>query len=216
LTDVQHRSASYSGLQRPYGKQPPNIMNALEVLPDLLQKLLWHPHTGVLIALLLVAAWTDWRTYRIPNWIIVPGMLWGLACNSLFSNQVATGFTFGLLGLLTGLAMLLPLYMLRILGAGDVKLMAMVGAFLGAPATFKAALVVCIVGGLMALASTAMRRSLPELKENTLMLVTSMLTPGIALWRPSTTTPSVGTLPYGISISLGTLVYLILRQLGHF
>lgn len=190
-------------------------MTTFEAPLHMLQTLLWHPGTGVLVALLLVAAWTDWRAYRIPNWLTVSGMAWGLAYNSLAGNSVVAGFVHGLLGLVTGLALLLPLHALRVLGAGDVKLMAMVGAFLGALATLKAALIVFIIGGLLAVAWAAVRRSLPQLKDNTQALVASLVVPGMPLWRPGVATPSVGSLPYGISISLGAIVFVTLRQLGY-
>lgn len=190
-------------------------MNPLEVMLNLLQSLLWHPGTGVLVALLLVAAWIDWRTFRIPNWLTVSGMAWGLAYNSLFAESTLSGFGHALLGLATGLALLLPMYVIRVMGAGDVKLMATVGAFLGPLATFKATLAVFIVGGLMALSWTAVRRGMPQLKENAHALVASIVLPGAPLWRPNALAPSVGNLPYGISISLGTITYVTLRQLGY-
>lgn len=190
-------------------------MNPLDVLLNLLQMLLWHPGTGALIALLLAAAWTDWRSFRIPNWLTVPGMVWGLAYNTVFAESAIGGLGHGLLGLVTCMALLLPLYALRVMGAGDVKLMAMVGAFLGALASVKALLITLIVGGLMALAWTMWRRAMPQLMDNTQTLITSMAVPGMPLWRPDETTPSVGRLPFGLAISLGSITYVTLRQLGY-
>jgi prepilin peptidase CpaA len=188
-------------------------MSEPAALMNLLRSLLWHPGTGVLIGLLLVAAWTDWRSLRIPNWLTVSGMVWGLAFNVLDARSPGAGLLLSVGGLATGLALLMPGYLLRVMGAGDVKLMAMVGAFLGPLSTLKATLIVFIVGGLMALAWSAWKRALPLLAQNTRLLATSMVLPGVRLWRPSPQAASVGSLPYGISISLGTITFVTLRQL---
>lgn len=189
-------------------------MNPFEVLLNLLKLLLWHPGTGVLIGLLVLAAWTDWRSFRIPNWLTVSGMAWGLAYNSVFADSALSGFAHGLLGLVTGLALLLPLYALRVMGAGDVKLMAMVGAFLGAFATFKAVLLVGIFGGLAVLLFALSQRATRQLASNVKNMAESMVIPGMPVWRPELAGTSVGKLPYGVSISAGTLAFLVLRQLG--
>ena len=104
---------------------------------------------NVLVALLLLAAVIDWRTYRIPNWLTVSGMVVGLLYNSIGPSP-ASGFWLALAGLGVGLVMLLPLYVLRVMGAGDVKLMAMVGAFLAVPGVIYAALYSLIAGGIVA------------------------------------------------------------------
>ena len=190
-------------------------MNPLDFLLNLLQMLLWHPGTGVLIGLLLVAAWIDWRTFRIPNWLTASGMVWGLTYNAVFADSALGGLAHGLLGLVTGLALLLPLYAIRVMGAGDVKLMAMVGAFLGALATAKALLLVGIAGGLAVVLFALAHRATGRLAANVKDLATSMVVPGMPLWRPELAGTSIGKLPYGVSISAGTLAYLVLRQLGY-
>ena len=75
------------------------------------------------------AGWSDWRFRRIPNWLTVPGLLLGVAVNSLVWGWA--GARSSLLGALLGLALLLPFVMVRSLGAGDWKLVGALGAFLG-------------------------------------------------------------------------------------
>jgi prepilin peptidase CpaA len=82
--------------------------------------------TVPLIVLLCAAAWHDAKSFRIPNAIIVTGVALGIALNSFVPDGL--GFTSAALGMLAGLVGLFPLYLLRIWGAGDVKLMAVVGA----------------------------------------------------------------------------------------
>lgn len=177
--------------------------------------LLWNPGTGVLIALLVAAAWIDWRTMRIPNWLTVAGMVWGLGWNAATGTTVLDGLLFALGGLSLGLALFLPLWLLRVMGAGDVKLMAMVGAFLGAFATFKAVLLVGIVGGVAVVLFAVSQRATRRLASNMKDIAASMVIPGMPLWRPDLSGSSIGKLPYGVSIGVGSLAYLVLRQLGY-
>src|SRR5947209_11249935 len=76
-----------------------------------------------------VAAYTDLRSRRIPNWLTLSAAVIGLGLN-LALGGAAGGLT-AVLGLGLGLAMLLPFYLLRAVGAGDVKLLAALGALLG-------------------------------------------------------------------------------------
>src|SRR5690349_17759206 len=109
---------------------------------------------GFLLLLLLAAAWSDIRSRRIPNLLVFPGAIIGLLLHALLQQETGgLGILGSLAGLGTGLVLLLPLYLLRIMGAGDVKLMAMTGAFLGAQETVGALLCVLLAGGGLALAA---------------------------------------------------------------
>src|SRR5580692_4136504 len=79
--------------------------------------------------LTLVAAVFDIRYRRIPNWLVLSGMVAGLAWGLYSSGWSGLGHAAAGLGL--GFAMYFPLYLLRARGAGDVKLLAAVGAISG-------------------------------------------------------------------------------------
>ena len=81
------------------------------------------------IGLSLGAGWSDWRTRRIPNWLTVSGFLLGVLINVLLYRAAGARSAFA--GAAMGLALLLPVVLLRGLGAGDWKLMGALGAFLG-------------------------------------------------------------------------------------
>src|SRR6266851_1193508 len=81
------------------------------------------------LALTLSAALLDWRSRCIPNWLTVSGLLSGLTLHTVLNGW--QGMRFSLEGTALALVLLLPLVMLRALGAGDWKLMGAVGAFLG-------------------------------------------------------------------------------------
>src|SRR5512136_548273 len=90
----------------------------------------------ILLIVLAIAAITDVRTRRIPNWLTYPTMGAGLSYH-VYANGWQ-GFLFGLEGLLLGFALLLVFYLLGGMGAGDVKLMAGVGSILGPKIVFVA------------------------------------------------------------------------------
>jgi prepilin peptidase CpaA len=121
--------------------------------------------------------------------------------------QPLSGIGTALLGAATGLLLLLPSYLLRAMGAGDVKLMAAVGAFLGPMAVAGAAILTFVAGGLLslsvALASGSMRRVARNLQVMILTIFTGRAT-GMALKD----VPTTGRLPYAVAIACGTALQL--------
>jgi prepilin peptidase CpaA len=89
---------------------------------------------GVLLALLIVAAWTDARTHTIYNWNCYPGIITGLALNSAgfgLSEVGLDGLWFAAAGFLSCGMIMLTAFVFFQMGGGDVKLLAMIGSFLG-------------------------------------------------------------------------------------
>jgi prepilin peptidase CpaA len=168
-----------------------------------------------LAAWLLVAAWTDIRTRRIPNVLVASGMLCGLMVQALApaGSGLFDGGWGGLgivtagLGLLTGLALFMPLYIFRVVGAGDVKLLAMVGAWLGPQFTLAAALLTLLAGGLLAIiVMLASRSSLQVLANVRMMLTTVMIGAHSGRLVPLDAPAEVSTrLPYALAIAVGSL-----------
>ncbi len=176
---------------------------------------------GFLLLLLLFAAWHDIRSRRIPNALVFSGAVVGVLSNALLPQEMGgLGVLDSLAGLGVGLVLLLPLYLLRAMGAGDVKLMAMTGAFLGARGATGALLCVLLAGGVLALGAAwyqgKLRRLLYNLK---MMLFTgaaggSMGSLPVAGNLPESAAESVGKLPYGVAIAAGTVAYLVLAHWG--
>ena len=184
---------------------------------DLIEMLLLNPRTGVLIGLLTIAAISDVRTGRIPNWLVFSGALYALAYNALYPVYPRDiGILFALGGLSVGLVALLPGYLLRVLGAGDVKLMAMVGSFIGAWAAVEAVLASLVTGGMLAIVLALYSGRLSLLLRNAVALfrgtvLTFATAPGGLTIQGGR---SAGRMPYGLAIALGTIGYLVLEQLG--
>ncbi|MFO1096533.1 MAG: prepilin peptidase [Planctomycetaceae bacterium] len=109
-----------------------------------------------------------------------------------------------------GLATLLPLYAVGGMGAGDVKLMAGIGAWLGASATWNAFVVSVIVGAVMAVVMVAWRKSWKKHCGNFSQIVLEFMTvksPGELSRIAAERKPQMLLLPYGIPICVGSIAY---------
>jgi len=171
-------------------------------------------HVLLVSAILIWAAWIDGRELRVPNWQTLPMILAGLIYNSVQGE----GFLFGLQGMGMGLALLLPLWMVGGMGAGDVKLLAGVGAWLGWSVTLNAFLTCCVVGGVMAVCMVTYRGTWMKHIGNFMMILHEFRTihsikqlSDIAAERK----PSMLLLPYGIPICIGSLAYFTYQIATH-
>jgi prepilin peptidase CpaA len=185
--------------------------------------LTWSP--AILLAgLLLLAVYHDVRSRRIPNRLVLTGALAGLLLNAMLpagagllsATPGALGFWPALGGLALGLALLLPMYALKALGAGDVKLMAMVGAFVGPQSVFFCLLASLLAGGVLALAVAAFHGTLRQVGSNSYHMALNSFMRAIAAQRPDIDAPvvSTGKLPYAIAIASGSVLYLLLAASG--
>ncbi len=157
---------------------------------------------------LVVAAVIDGYKLKVPNWLTFPLVLSGWAYGAVTGGWA--GFGDSLLGTAVGLALLLPAYAIGGMGAGDVKLLAGVGAWVGAQTTFYAFCVSAVVGGVIALAMVVIRRGWRKHKDQFFAIAHEIVTIGnpqelsaIAAERKS----SMLLLPYGIPIAIGTIAY---------
>lgn len=157
------------------------------------------------IGFTLSAAWTDWRSRRIPNWLTVPGLVAGLAFNSYAFGWQGTLISLEGAGL--ALVLLLPVVILRGLGAGDWKLMGALGAFFG-PRLFVAVLTVSVlVAGVMAAVQMVRARRVVVTLKNLVVLVHGFIIFGL---RPnpnvSLDDPDALKLPFGVAAAVATLL----------
>ncbi len=113
--------------------------------------------SALLLTLLLTAALTDLHSRRIPNTLVGAGALFGFLL-SLSTLNGFVGWQQSTTGLIAGLIIFLPFYLLGHMGAGDVKLLAMVGSFIGIGAVPEAALYIMLVGGFLAVLWQWMQR----------------------------------------------------------
>lgn len=178
----------------------------------------------LLAALLAAAVATDIRSRRIPNRLVGFGMAAGLTLHATVTPGAGLfGTPFGGLGLLLalgglalGLLLLLPMYALGAMGAGDVKLMAMIGAFVGPREMLGVALCSLVAGGLLALLFAVAEGSLGKVLGNVRTLLLGSLLRGLSggTARLDEAPAPTGKLPYAIAIASGTVVYLLLTRLA--
>jgi prepilin peptidase CpaA len=158
--------------------------------------------------LLVVAAYIDGKELRVPNWLTYPMVLSGLLYSGLVGGW--SGLGDGTLGMLVGLACLLPLYAVGGMGAGDVKLMAGIGAWMGVTATFYAFCVTTVVGAVMAVLMILYSRSVSKHYSQLLLILSEWLTiknPKELSRIAGERKPSMLLLPYGIPICIGSIAY---------
>lgn len=165
----------------------------------------------LLTMLLLLAVRSDLEGQRIPNPLVAWGALAALAAAMLPGGM---GLAPALAGLCLGLVALLPLYALRALGAGDVKLMAAVGAYVGPQALPLTLLATFIAGGLMTMVVCLYRGTAARLLRNVRDMLTS------AWWRLACREApllepaplSAGRMPYALAIAGGAWCQLALSD----
>jgi prepilin peptidase CpaA len=153
----------------------------------------------VLIVGLATAVVIDVRSRKIPNWLTagIASAGFGIA----FGGGVVTPAQ-AALGLLAGLLLMMPGHLIGATGAGDVKLMAAIGAVVGPGLVLRAFLYTAVAGGVFALAVAARRGLLAETLYGTQRLVTAPLAAPQAIKSPS----RANRFAYGPAIAVGTLI----------
>lgn len=166
-----------------------------------------------LIALLFLASAFDLAQRRIPNRLLLIGLIAALPLHLMAAGPLALLSTM-LAGMALGLVLFLPLHVLGAMAAGDVKLMAMVGAFTGPLLAFQIALATYCIGGVLALCIVlALRRSSQAFANvDAVLRPLLMRLRGLPLCTEPMPYPSVGGMPYAIAITLGTLLVLWLEH----
>jgi prepilin peptidase CpaA len=166
----------------------------------------------VLIGFVFVAAVYDLRFRRIPNWLNLTGAVVGIGVNAyVFARH---GILLAALGLLLPLAVYLPLYLLRAMGAGDVKLMAAVGSIVGPHNWLGILLCTAIAGGLLALAVSVAKGRLRQTIYNVAILAHELLhfrAPAHSHSELDVKNQRSMRLPHGVAIATGALAFLALQ-----
>ena len=166
----------------------------------------------VVTVTLVVAAVIDGLQLKVPNWITYPMILSGWVYSTFFSTAAFgwEGFLYSLLGTAVGLALLMPAYAIGGMGAGDVKLLAGVGAWMWSTSTFYAFCISTIVGAVIAVGMVLCRGAWNKHQAQFWMILNEITTVRdpeqlavIAADRKS----SMMLLPYGIPIAIGSIGY---------
>lgn len=162
----------------------------------------------LLPVLTVVAAVYDIRFRRIPNWLVLIGLLCGIALNTFLFEW--SGLRLSLLGLAFAFLVYFPLYLLRGMGAGDVKLMAAIGSMVGPLNWLGIFVLTAILGGVAAAFLLLSRGKLRTSLMNVAFLLQQLLSLKAPYAREELdiSSPKSMKLPHGVVIAGGTMLFL--------
>ena len=167
------------------------------------------PHAFV-IATAVTACLYDVRTRRIPNYVTFGSAALAL-CYGAFAGG-GVGFAAAAGGWALGVALFLPFFLLRGMGAGDVKLLAALGAWIGPAALLSLTFYTAISGGVMALVLVMRRRKLATTFRNLWLLICHFRVAGLKpMAELSLDNKNTVRLPYGLPIAAGVILTLWLH-----
>jgi prepilin peptidase CpaA len=170
----------------------------------------------LLVLLLCAAVVTDLRSRRIPNRLVLIGLVMAFSLHA--AAQIGGTATLAgpqwwaaPAGCAAGLAVLMPLYLMRACGAGDVKLMAMVGAFVGTKTVLAAALCTLLAGGLLSVMFMFGHGVAAQVMANLRFLLVDWMSRArgghVVALAPLEHTAA--RLPYAVAIAMGTAAALL-------
>jgi prepilin peptidase CpaA len=165
---------------------------------------------ALLVSLLLFCSATDLSMRRVPNAVLLPALMTALFLNSVGGGLA--GLADSIAGLALGLLMLMPLHVLGRMGAGDIKLLGVVGSILGAWGAIVAGLATMIAGGILAVLYLAWLFIKPEVaswvSSIVLRVTGKTAAPGDGMsWQAV----RAAEIPYVLAVAAGsfaTLIYL--------
>lgn len=159
---------------------------------------------AALAAGVVTATVVDIRTRRIPNVVTASMALAGLGFAAVGLSQISLAAAG--LGIVLGLALMLPGHALGATGAGDVKLMGAIGSLMGPTLVIKAFLFTAIAGGVLAVVVAMRRRNLAATVATTARLIA---TPSEAKSELANAAPS-RRFAYGPAIAIGSLIAVLI------
>jgi prepilin peptidase CpaA len=169
-----------------------------------------HWTIWLVTVVLIVAAVIDGYQLKVPNWITFPFVLSGWAYSVAAFGWEGLGWS--LVGTLVGLAVLMPAYAIGGMGAGDVKLMAGVGAWVYGMNTFYAFCWTAVIGAVLAVGMVLMRKSWKKHSTQFWLILNEIMVirnPEHLATIAAERKPSMLLLPYGIPIAIGTIGYFL-------
>jgi prepilin peptidase CpaA len=157
------------------------------------------------LIVLAVATFTDLRNRRIPNWLVLPFLAAGIGVSAWLHGWHGIGQSFG--GLLLALVIFGTFFWMGGMGAGDVKLCAAIGAWIGPGQLVVALVMTGIVGGIMVLGWALLHGFLSDLFRGAADFVFGWKERGM-LRSPEMvlSNPLKRKMPYAPAIAIGTLL----------
>jgi prepilin peptidase CpaA len=179
-----------------------------------------RPALGIevlLLASVLIAALTDLRWRRIPNWLTVGTLILAFILNALIAYpNPLEGVWLAAKGFALAFLLNLVMYMLHMTGAGDVKLMAAIGALVGCSNFLGIFLLNALIGGILGILLVAIKGRARQTLWNVGYMVSEIVqwrAPYLTREQLDVNSPKALTLPRAVPICLGVLVFLTAARL---
>lgn len=175
----------------------------------------WHATCAILIPGVLLASWIDYSQRRVPNWLNALLIVAGFAVQGSYSGTA--GLATGTWGLLTGFGLLIVPWLMHGMGAGDVKLMAAIGVWLGPLLTFYSFALGAIIGGITAGVMIWSTGRLQMACVNIGVILAKCSSPRVIFSEVGSAKSFGATsqlLPYGVPLTAGTLLILAAKVFG--
>ena len=162
---------------------------------------------SLLAIVLLIAAASDVRFHKIPNWLTYTAVILAVVYHTAMKGLEGLLFSIGGVGV--GIAVLITFYLMGGMGAGDVKLMGAVGGLLGPKGVFMAFLFTAVIGAIWAFTLLTFHGYLKETtKRFKTTLETFILTRRFVYTSPPEGEKRPG-LCYGVAIAAGTFISVV-------
>jgi len=175
----------------------------------------WETTCAILIPGILVASWIDYSQRRVPNRLNALLIVVGFIVQACYFGTA--GLATGAWGLLTGFGLLIVPWLMHGMGAGDVKLLAAIGVWLGPLLTLYSFALGAIIGGITAVIMILSTGRLRMACVNIGVILAKCTTPH-AVFSEAGSAKSFGTtsqlLPYGVPLTAGTLLVLAAKMFG--
>jgi prepilin peptidase CpaA len=170
----------------------------------------WLTTCAIMVPGILWASWVDYRERRVPNWLNAAIAVAGFAAQGWYEGL--PGMWWGAAGLLVGFAVLIIPWLMHGMGAGDVKLMMAIGVWLGPALTLWSFCVGAVVGGVVAITMILATGRMWNAWAN-LATIMCKVTHRSTIFSEFASTKSFGEtsqlLPYGVPLTIGTLVIFV-------
>ncbi len=158
------------------------------------------------------AGWLDLKFRRIPNWLVLSTTLLSLIWHS--TNNGLPGLRMSLIGLIIGIAVLFPIFLLRGIGAGDVKLLGALGAAVTNRHIVTLFVISAIIAGVMAIFQALWSKALFSTLKNTGRLIKHFFLGHIKPHAElNIDNEKALKIPFGVSVALATWLFICFGKL---
>lgn len=169
---------------------------------------------AVLVVIVVTAAIFDLRYRKIPNWLVLTGLVLGFGLNTFLFE--VTGLANSAKGMGLALLIYFPLYLLRAMGAGDAKLMAAVGSIVGWGNWLAIFVATAVIGGVLGVIVLLFAGRIRKTFWNMGWILNEMLhfrAPYRSSEELDVRSAQGMRMPHGVAIALGSITFLVARAI---